>query len=193
LQPYPLSEGDTSVILAERIFRLMDSNRDGFINFKELAQTFNALCKGDHVLKLRLFYCLHLPGVVLPDELVNANNKHLDEVDGADEACDAEQFFNDASKSLDEITEKIKDPSEEAIGGENNSSGDATSLRSLHRRLFSTATSTIPEQVVIIFLRLIFFLFQYRYFSISSKSLKIAHFWHKCQQKMCVNMPHQRT
>ena len=28
------SQGDTSVILAERIFRLMDADRDGFLNFK---------------------------------------------------------------------------------------------------------------------------------------------------------------
>ena len=60
------SEGDTSVMLADRMFRLMDTNKDGFLNFQEVAKTFNLLCKGDHVLKLRLFYCLHLPGMVLP-------------------------------------------------------------------------------------------------------------------------------
>ena len=52
--------------LADRMFRLMDTNKDGFLNFQEVAKTFNLLCKGDHVLKLRLFYCLHLPGMVLP-------------------------------------------------------------------------------------------------------------------------------
>ena len=47
----------------------MDTNKDGLLNFQEVAKIFNLLCKGDHVLKLRLFYCLHLPGMVLPDEL----------------------------------------------------------------------------------------------------------------------------
>lgn len=132
------SEGDTSVILAERMFRLMDSNRDGFLNFRELVQTFNALCKGDHVLKLRLFYCLHLPGVVLPGELEHLNKPHLDEVDnggGADEACDAEHFFDVANRGLDEVAEQIKDD-EELDTNTRLHTEDATSLRSLHRRLF---------------------------------------------------------
>ena len=45
-----------------RLFRLMDADRDGFLNFREIATAFNSMCKGDHVMKLRLFYCLHLPG-----------------------------------------------------------------------------------------------------------------------------------
>lgn len=107
------SENDetTSVILADRIFRLMDSDRDGLLNFAELAQIFNALCKGDHVMKLRLFYCLHLPGVVLPGELSELNKPHLetDQVDAAEEACDAQQFFNVASQEFEEVTQQLKD------------------------------------------------------------------------------------
>ena len=75
-------------ILAHRVFRLMDTNRDGYLNFQEVAKTFDLLCKGDHVLKLRLFYCLHLPGMVLPGELEDLNKPHFDEeteVDGPDE------------------------------------------------------------------------------------------------------------
>ena len=41
----------------------MDADRDGFLNFREIATAFNSMCKGDHVMKLRLFYCLHLPGI----------------------------------------------------------------------------------------------------------------------------------
>ena len=74
--------------LADRMFRLMDTNKDGFLNFQEVAKTFNLLCKGDHVLKLRLFYCLHLPGMVLPGELEELNKPHFGEeteVDGPEE------------------------------------------------------------------------------------------------------------
>ena len=65
------SESETNIgeILAARIFRLMDTNVDGLLNFKELVQILEILCKADHVKKLKLFYCLHLPGVVLPGEL----------------------------------------------------------------------------------------------------------------------------
>ena len=57
------------VVLAERTFRLMDTNFDGLLNFKELVQVLEILCKADHVKKLKLLYCLHLPGLVLPGEL----------------------------------------------------------------------------------------------------------------------------
>ena len=124
---------DTSVILAERMFRLMDSNRDGFLNFKELAQTFNALCKGDHVLKLRLFYCLHLPGVVLPGELNARKDFTQDEVDGA---CDAEAFFHQAHEGLEQMVEQFK--ISESPGTSNKHQSDSSSLKSLHRRLFAS-------------------------------------------------------
>ena len=60
-------------VLAERTFRLMDTNVDGLLNFKELVQALEILCKADHVKKLKLFYCLHLPGLVLPGELDDNN------------------------------------------------------------------------------------------------------------------------
>lgn len=39
---------ETGLLLAERLFRLMDANHDNLISFKELVQTFDILCKGDH-------------------------------------------------------------------------------------------------------------------------------------------------
>ncbi len=89
---------ETGLALADRTFRLMDVDRDGFITFKELVQVLEILCRGDHNKKLRLLYCLHLPEVMLPGELMS--EAAPDEVDGADEmACDAEAFFgNEMSK-----------------------------------------------------------------------------------------------
>jgi len=144
---------DTSVILAERMFRLMDSNRDGFLNFKELAQTFNALCKGDHQLKLRLFYCLHLPGVVLPGELTNvaANKISDDQVDighDADIACDAEAFFHQAHQGLEQMVEQFKESSGRSpdtsisTSSTKRNQAESTSLKSLHRRLFVSGSKS---------------------------------------------------
>ena len=50
------SESETNIgeILAGRIFRLMDTNVDGLLNFKELVQILEILCKADHVKKLKL-------------------------------------------------------------------------------------------------------------------------------------------
>ena len=83
----------------------MDGDHDGFLNFKEFVQTFDILCKGDHTSKLKLIYCLHLPGVVLPGELVSPTANE----DGAEIACDATDFFkNDDEKNLGEKRKEKK-------------------------------------------------------------------------------------
>ncbi len=79
---------ETGLALADRTFRLMDVDRDGALSFKELVRVLDILCLGEHSRKLRLLYCLHLPGVVLPGELESP-----DSVDGAEVACDAAAFF----------------------------------------------------------------------------------------------------
>ena len=55
-------------------FRLMDANQDGLLNFREVVQLCDVLAKGDHSSKMRLLYCLHLPGMVLPGELDSDDN-----------------------------------------------------------------------------------------------------------------------
>ena len=142
-----------SFLLFFVLFRLMDANRDGFLNFKEVAMTFNALCKGDHVLKLRLFYCLHLPGVVLPGELDQRNKlqKQVDDIDcNMDEACDAEEFFDCAQKSLEKTAEELKQDDDDAelevskteeAKKHDSGGGDTASLRSLQTKLFMTTSN----------------------------------------------------
>ncbi len=100
---------ETGMALAERSFRLMDTDRDGALNFRELVQVLHylpynlfllhvfmfssqildVLCCGDHTRKLRLLYCLHLPGVVLPGELESPDTT----VDGEIVGCEATEFF----------------------------------------------------------------------------------------------------
>ena len=91
--------------LCERLFRLMDSNHDNLVNFKEVVQVFDGICKGDHTKKLKLLYCLHLPGVVLPGELDS------DTVDkgGTEVAASAEDFFDGANKAIEATTESLRE------------------------------------------------------------------------------------
>jgi len=106
-------------VLAERTFRLMDTNVDGLLNFKELIQILEILCKADHVKKLKLFYCLHLPGLVLPGELdenvineksesreksnltdkSSSENSGVDEVDGKED--EKSKTFHSSDKKDD--------------------------------------------------------------------------------------------
>ena len=95
------------IVLAERLFRLVDSNHDGLVNFKELIQTISLLCKGDHTAKLKLLYCLHLPGVVLPGELLESPTPTAE--GEAVVALDANDFFaTDAGDEVDSKGEKSK-------------------------------------------------------------------------------------
>ncbi|XP_040580155.1 TBC1 domain family member 9 [Lepeophtheirus salmonis] len=89
-------------MLTERLFRLLDDDKDNLLNFKELVQTVDILCYGDHVQKLKLVYCLHLPGVILPGELDTP-----DSIDGAEVAKEAAGFFSFANKSVNDLASDI--------------------------------------------------------------------------------------
>ena len=97
------NELSMGVVLAERTFRLMDTNVDGLLNFKELVQVLEILCKADHVKKLKLFYCLHLPGLVLPGELdednitCENNRRHSKEIKNMDESGECNTDMVDGS------------------------------------------------------------------------------------------------
>ena len=47
----------------------MDADKQGWVGFRHLASVLGLLCSGDITNKLKLLFCLHLPGVVLPWEL----------------------------------------------------------------------------------------------------------------------------
>ncbi|TDH17523.1 hypothetical protein EPR50_G00009870 [Perca flavescens] len=53
--------------LAARLFRLLDQNQDGLVNFKEFITGLSGMCHGDMTEKLKLLYKLHLPpGIIVP-------------------------------------------------------------------------------------------------------------------------------
>ncbi|KAJ8405301.1 hypothetical protein AAFF_G00322920 [Aldrovandia affinis] len=73
--------------LATRLFRLLDHNKDGLINFKEFVTGLSGMYHGDMTEKLKLLYKLHLPPALCPEE--------------AESALEATQFFTDDNSPQD--------------------------------------------------------------------------------------------
>ncbi|NXG31803.1 TBC9B protein, partial [Dromaius novaehollandiae] len=57
----PWSCGTHTPVLAGRLFRLLDENRDSLINFKEFVTGMSGMYHGDLTEKLKVLYKLHLP------------------------------------------------------------------------------------------------------------------------------------
>ncbi|XP_021417047.2 TBC1 domain family member 9B isoform X2 [Oncorhynchus mykiss] len=93
--------GTHTATLAARLFRLLDMNKDGLINFKEFVTGLSGMYHGDMTEKLKLLYNLHLPPALCPEE--------------AESALEATQLFTDDTPQGEEVKE-----AEDALG-----SGDA--------------------------------------------------------------------
>jgi len=135
-----------SLVLAERAFRLMDANQDGLLNFREVVQLCDVLAKGDHSSKMRLLYCLHLPGMVLPGELDSDDNNG----GSADEqAEDAQGFFTQSQQAMKDLESELKVDTPSATPTQastrckrnKNKKDDQISFKSLAGRLFDVDTS----------------------------------------------------
>ncbi|XP_068570135.1 TBC1 domain family member 9B isoform X1 [Cebidichthys violaceus] len=63
--------GHTST-LSTRLFRLLDQNKDGLVNFKEFITGLSGMYHGDMTEKLKLLYKLHLPPALCPEEAESA-------------------------------------------------------------------------------------------------------------------------
>ncbi|XP_056372973.1 TBC1 domain family member 9B isoform X2 [Hyla sarda] len=68
----PWSFGSHTSILAARIFRLLDTNKDSLINFKEFVTGLGGMYHGDMTDKLKFLYKLHLPPALSPEETESA-------------------------------------------------------------------------------------------------------------------------
>lgn len=102
----PWAKADSWEVLALRCFRIMDTNLDGLINFRDLLLLLDLLCGSDMQRKLKLLYCLHLPGVVGPGEMDQAEARD----DMATEvAADATDFFIEAELSLGRTAQFLRE------------------------------------------------------------------------------------
>ncbi|XP_072368788.1 TBC1 domain family member 9B-like isoform X1 [Scyliorhinus torazame] len=64
----PWTCGLHSQVLAGRMFRLLDKNKDSLISFKEFVTGLSGMYHGDHIEKLKLLYKLHLPPALWSEE-----------------------------------------------------------------------------------------------------------------------------
>ncbi|XP_068181429.1 TBC1 domain family member 9B isoform X2 [Antennarius striatus] len=64
--------GSHTPTLSSRLFRLLDQNQDGLVNFKEFIMGLSGMYHGDMTEKLKLLYKLHLPPALCPEEAESA-------------------------------------------------------------------------------------------------------------------------
>ncbi|KAL1778855.1 TBC1 domain family member 9B isoform X2 [Sigmodon hispidus] len=81
----PWACGSHTPVLAGRMFRLLDQNKDSLINFKEFVTGMSGLYHGDLTEKLKALYKLHLPPALIPEE--------------AESALEAAHYFTEESSS----------------------------------------------------------------------------------------------
>ena len=88
--------------LNHRLWTVLDSDRDGCINFRHVAAVLGILSGQDVTNKLKLLFCLHLPGVVQPGELDNSSDK---DGEGPEVAADATDFFTPSVEETGDSSE----------------------------------------------------------------------------------------
>ncbi|XP_053734267.1 TBC1 domain family member 9B [Synchiropus splendidus] len=94
--------GDQTLTLSARLFRILDQNRDGLVNFKEFITGLSGMYHGDMTEKLKLLYKLHLPPALCPED--------------AESALEATNFFTDDLTADSSCTDSL--PQQEVSPGE---------------------------------------------------------------------------
>jgi len=88
----PWSSSSVWPVLCHRIWTILDQDRTGCVNFRHVVSVISILSSSDITNKLKLLFCLHLPGIVMPGELDTTEIvRGCDE--GPEVAADATDFF----------------------------------------------------------------------------------------------------
>ncbi|XP_059551624.1 TBC1 domain family member 9B isoform X4 [Myotis daubentonii] len=88
----PWACGAHTPVLAGRMFRLLDRNKDSLINFKEFVTGMSGMYHGDLTEKLKVLYKLHLPPALSPEE--------------AESALEAAHYFTEDSSSEEALRQE---------------------------------------------------------------------------------------
>ncbi|KAK7801608.1 hypothetical protein U0070_013144 [Myodes glareolus] len=104
----PWACGSHTPVLAGRMFRLLDQNKDSLINFKEFVTGMSGMYHGDLTEKLKALYKLHLPPALIPEEAESAleATHYFTEDSSSEEAPAQEQQEGSGSEDVQEIREE---------------------------------------------------------------------------------------
>uniref|UniRef100_A0A8C4DR30 TBC1 domain family member 9B n=1 Tax=Dicentrarchus labrax TaxID=13489 RepID=A0A8C4DR30_DICLA len=91
--------GANTATLSARLFRLLDQNQDGLVNFKEFITGLSGMYHGDMTEKLKLLYKLHLP----------PGNSHKAHLSPKEKVKDYRYYLRMWAKEKEPKTETIKD------------------------------------------------------------------------------------
>ncbi|XP_040820397.1 TBC1 domain family member 9B isoform X5 [Ochotona curzoniae] len=93
----PWACGTHTPVLAGRMFRLLDKNKDSLINFKEFVTGMSGMYHGDMTEKLKVLYKLHLPPALNSEE--------------AESALEATHYFTEDSSSEEALPQEDREGS----------------------------------------------------------------------------------
>ncbi|XP_015266570.1 PREDICTED: TBC1 domain family member 9B isoform X2 [Gekko japonicus] len=128
----PWSCGLHTPVLAERMFRLLDENRDALINFKEFATGMSGMYHGDFTEKLKLLYKLHLPPALSPEE--------------AESALEATNYFTDVNTTKEAAVQEDK-ASREGNSKEQEEKGTSPQDYRYHLRMWAKEKDSKKETI----------------------------------------------
>jgi hypothetical protein len=83
-----------SDILALHVFRLLDTNHDNMVNFREFIWFMSIVCRAELQERLKLLYRLHQPPALLDTELIDSDMPSTHS-DTADSAVEAVEYFDE--------------------------------------------------------------------------------------------------
>ncbi|XP_065226342.1 TBC1 domain family member 9-like isoform X2 [Planococcus citri] len=152
----PWGKASTAEDLAARLFRVLDHDKDGFINFKEFVRAIGLMSKVEASQRLTLLYILHLSPILPACDL---RRDSVSGIEAEEVATDAVEFFEDASSPVvTPVSSNQSTPTFERFvdfnpttnsGTENDEDSELCSLRSfrslLENRISRSDTKALPK------------------------------------------------